>query len=332
MVGRGSFGIVYRAKMKYYPYSVRAIKRIRKKYVKNPADIINEYAVLSSFDHPQIIKIYETFEDSENFFMVLDFCEGGELFRRLEREGNFKESDARTLFSQMVNIIKYCHENQVAHRDLKPENFLLINNKSLDLMLIDFGLSFQWQKDIRAEILKKEGNGMITGTAYYMSPEIFKGSYDERCDIWSLGIILFMLVTGEPPVAGSTSEEILENVKAGRLNLYILEKKQLDAQLKDLILRMLQPEGQRMALKDVMWHPWMTRKPSEKRLNINFEKIRTYSKLSKFKVLVLNYIASQLPQKEIMMLGKVFMDIDKNKDGYLTVEELSSYMKETETK
>lgn len=120
----------------------------------------------------------------------------------------------------MVNIIKYCHENQVAHRDLKPENFLLINNKSLDLMLIDFGLSFQWQKDIRAEILKKEGNGMITGTAYYMSPEIFKGSYDERCDIWSLGIILFMLVTGEPPVAGSTSEEILENVKAGRLNLY----------------------------------------------------------------------------------------------------------------
>lgn len=72
MVGRGSFGIVYRAKMKYYPYSVRAIKRIRKKYVKNPADIINEYAVLSSFDHPQIIKIYETFEDSENFFMVLE--------------------------------------------------------------------------------------------------------------------------------------------------------------------------------------------------------------------------------------------------------------------
>ncbi len=104
----------------------------------------------------------------------------------------------------MVNIIKYCHANKVAHRDLKPENFLMVSNKRLDLMLIDFGLSFRWKKDIKAEMAKKEGEGMLVGTAYYMAPEIFKGGYDERCDIWSLGIILFMLVTGEPPVNGIT--------------------------------------------------------------------------------------------------------------------------------
>lgn len=73
MVGRGTFGVVYQGKMKYYPYSVRAIKRIKKKYVKNPADILKEFVVLTTLDHPQIIKIYETFEDSENFFIVLEY-------------------------------------------------------------------------------------------------------------------------------------------------------------------------------------------------------------------------------------------------------------------
>ena len=96
----------------------------------------------------------------------------------------------------MVNIIKYCRMNNVAHRDLKPENFLLVSKKKLDLMLIDFGLSFRWKKNFREELVKKESKGTLVGTAYYMAPEIFSGTYDERCDIWSLGIILFMLVTG----------------------------------------------------------------------------------------------------------------------------------------
>ena len=83
---------------------------------------------------------------------------------------------------------------------------MFVSSKRLDLMLIDFGLSFRWKKDFRTELLKKEEKGMLVGTAYYMAPEIFKANYDERCDIWSLGIILFMLVTGEPPVNGVTYE------------------------------------------------------------------------------------------------------------------------------
>jgi calcium-dependent protein kinase len=81
---------------------------------------------------------------------------------------------------------------------------LLVSSKRLDIMLIDFGLCFKWKKDLRQEVAKKEGKGLV-GTAYYMAPEIFKGTYDETCDVWSLGIILFMLVTGEPPVNGTTS-------------------------------------------------------------------------------------------------------------------------------
>ena len=94
---------------------------------------------------------------------------------------------------------------------------MLITSKGLDIMLIDFGLCYKWKANMRAEINKKEGS--LIGTAYYMAPEIFTTKYDERCDIWSLGIILFMLVTGEPPVSGTTSQEILANIKSGQLNL-----------------------------------------------------------------------------------------------------------------
>ena len=90
-------------------------------------------------------------------------------------------------------------------------------------------------------------------------------------------------------------------------------------------MKILLPQKDRISLKDITVHPWMSMQVTERKLNINFEKIRSYSKFSKFKVLVLNYIAAQLPQKEIMLLGKVFLDIDKNKDGFLTVEEMSEY-------
>jgi len=110
-----------------------------------------------------------------------------------------------------------------------------------------------------------------------MAPEIFKGPYDERCDIWSLGIILFMLVTGEPPVSGTTSEEILANIREGKLNLksrfyviLVLATKLLNSSLVDLILKMLVGEDARIGLKDIMVHPWLTMKLSEKKLNINF--------------------------------------------------------------
>jgi calcium-dependent protein kinase len=186
----------------------------------------------------------------------------------------------------MVNIMKYCHENKTAHRDLKPENFMLIADKALDIMLIDFGLCYRWKDNMRTEAVKKEGS--LIGTAYYMAPEIFSTTYDERCDIWSLGIILFMLVTGEPPVSGSNNQEILTNIKGGRLNLQskpsasiVLKQKELNPRLIDLVLRILTPEDKRLSLKEVMNHPWLTMKLPDIKMNISFEKIRKYSKLSK---------------------------------------------------
>lgn len=140
------------------------------------------------------------------------YCEGGELFERLEQQGNFNEKDARELFTQIVKSIKYLHLQNIAHRDLKPENFLMNSRKNLDMKIIDFGLSYQWKNDMRAELLAS-GRNRLVGTSYYIAPEVLSLNYDQRCDIWSAGVILYILITAAPPFDGENDREIMENVK-----------------------------------------------------------------------------------------------------------------------
>jgi calcium-dependent protein kinase len=140
------------------------------------------------------------------------YCEGGELFERLEQQGNFNEKDARELFTQIVKSIKYLHLQNIAHRDLKPENFLMNSRKNLDMKIIDFGLSYQWKNDMRAELLAS-GRNKLVGTSYYIAPEVLSLNYDQRCDIWSAGVILYILITAAPPFDGENDREIMENVK-----------------------------------------------------------------------------------------------------------------------
>lgn len=133
--------------------------------------------------------------------MGLSFCEGGELFSRLEEHGNFSENDARELFTQIAKCVKYLHSQKIAHRDLKPENFLMNSSKTLEMKIIDFGLSYQWKNAMHEELVAEKKNKLI-GTSYYIAPEVLKLDYDERCDIWSAGVMLYILVTAAPPFDG----------------------------------------------------------------------------------------------------------------------------------
>lgn len=130
----------------------------------------------------------------------------------MEQHGNFSETDARELFGQIVKCIKYMHSQKICHRDLKPENFLMNSKKTLELKIIDFGLSYQYREDMRKELRAEKKNKLI-GTSYYIAPEVLQLDYDQRCDIWSAGVILYILVTAAPPFDGSNDREIMENVK-----------------------------------------------------------------------------------------------------------------------
>ena len=158
-------------------------------------------------DHPNIIKLYETFEDKKNLYFIMEECSGGELFQRLAMNAMenklYTEKVAASLMKQILEAVNYLHFHGVSHRDLKPENILLSSmDENSQLKLIDFGLS-QVLKTME-DIMKGE-----VGTLYYMAPEVILGNYDEKCDVWSCGVILYIMLSGNPPFF-SKNEKILK--------------------------------------------------------------------------------------------------------------------------
>jgi calcium-dependent protein kinase len=164
---------------------------------------------MMEIDHPNVIKLYEVFEDSRYIYLIMEECSGGELFerilKRITEKNPYCEKDAAMIFRQIMSAVCHCHSSKICHRDLKPENLLFLNSSNDSLKVIDFGLS---------RIFDEKNHQMNTkvGTAYYVSPEILQGNYDEKCDIWSSGVILFILLSGEPPFFGENDNEIFRKI------------------------------------------------------------------------------------------------------------------------
>jgi serine/threonine protein kinase len=140
----------------------------------------------------------------------MELAEGGELFEAIVASGRFSERRASVLIQKMLSAVKHLHEHKIVHRDLKPENFIFSDNTTdAEIKLIDFGLSKRFGKiDLKEKIKLKT----VVGTTYYVAPEVLKGDYDNSCDIWSLGIILYIFLCGYPPFEGDNSKEIFRNV------------------------------------------------------------------------------------------------------------------------
>jgi calcium-dependent protein kinase len=190
----------------------RACKQLTKGKIANMEKFTIEINIMIKMDHPNIIKLYEVFEDNRYIHLIMEMCTGGELFDRIidriNKKKLFTEKEAAIIFKQMMSAICYCHGQKICHRDLKPENLLLCNNsEDSPIKVIDFGLS---------KIFTDNNRKMTTkvGTAYYVSPEVLAGDYDEKCDIWSAGVILYILLTGEPPFNGPNDNEIYKKIIA----------------------------------------------------------------------------------------------------------------------
>jgi calcium-dependent protein kinase len=324
-VGSGTYGNVFKATTKDTTQA-RAIKVIPKVKVRNQDRFKTEIEIMRNLDHPHIIKLFETFEDSRNIYLVMELCTGGELFDRIIEKGHFTESEARNIFSQIIKAIYYCHQNKICHRDLKPENFLLLDSRpDAPIKVIDFGLS-----QVFGEVQQKDGSKsqvqMTTraGTPYYISPEVLQGKYDESCDVWSSGVILYILLCGYPPFYGNNDPQILEAVKKGAFDFNGPEWKSVSENAKDLIKKMLTKPEIRVKAGDILLHPWMTEKSAEgeKPLQVNFGSLKNFRNSEKLKKAALTYIASQLSESEISGLSRTFEGLDKNGDGVLTFEEI----------
>lgn len=324
-LGEGSYGFV-KVATRNSDGARRAIKIIPKKRIKRPELLTREISIMKQIEHPNIVKLYETYEDIQYIYLPMELCEGGELFDKIIEMGRFSEQLACDLFTQMVSAIAYLHSKELVHRDLKPENFLFSKKQvTSKLKLIDFGLA----KSISTE--KKMTTK--TGTCYYVSPEILAGPYNLKCDIWSLGVILYMMLSGYPPFDGETDRDILESVKHGRLEFSEPVWDTISSEAKDLIRHLLDRNpNTRYSSDQVLSHPWFTsyQASPETPANIDASQLRQYQSSVKFRKTVLNYMATQCTSEEISEIVNLFVKIDTNRDGTLSISEIQAALSSSE--
>lgn len=301
-----------------------ACKELKKAKLTDIESFNQEIDLLGQLDHPNIIKLYEIYENEKYVYLVMELCTGGELFDRLmeriEKGGAFTEKEAAKIFKQLMSAVYYCHSRKISHRDLKPENLLLLNeDEDSPIKVIDFGMSKIFLND----------NTMYerVGTSYYIAPEVLEGIYDEKCDIWSCGVILYILLCGLPPFNGEDDNEIFEEIKKRKFDFPDDLFHDVSDDAKDLITKMLSSADVRLTAGEVLNHPWVKRlapNSTGEALPINPNTFKSYSTANKLKKAVLTYMASRMDEAEVKKLKETFQSIDENGDGMLSLEELKT--------
>lgn len=323
VLGSGAFGEV-RLCLHKESQVQRAVKVLRKNLLdeKEMEMLKNEIGILKEMDHPNIVKMYEFLEDEKRIYIVTEICKGGELFDEILNRSKFTETEAQVVMKWLLSAINYCHKKNIVHRDLKPENMLLEQDKDLEkLKIVDFGTSMTFDPD---NVLNEK-----LGTAYYIAPEVIHKKYNEKCDLWSCGVIMYILLSGEPPFNDpkADNEAIMKKVEEGKYDIKKGVWKSISKDAKDLIKKLLtfNPDD-RISAEDALLHPWI----KETKIEIDAEaasnalgNLNTFRSGQKLKVAAASYIGSQLISKsEKEKLGSVFKKLDKNGDGKLSREEI----------
>ena len=320
-LGKGGYGKVYEVKNKKTG-EIRACKHLSKLSIKNLEKFELEINILIKADHPNIIKLYDIFESQRSLYLVMEECKGGEVFDKIiehiQKKQMYSEKEAAIIFRQLMSCVEYCHNNGICHRDLKPENLLYMNEgteKDNPIKIIDFGLS---QIFINRKLKTK------VGTAYYVAPEILQGDYTEKCDIWSAGVILYILLSGDPPFNGPDDSSIYSKIASLRYTFPENKWKNISNEAKDLITHMICSEKERYNAKEVLNHPWFNNAPNVPLTDLNFDPkyLYKYKQHNLLKKISLLFIASRLEENEIKDLTQIFKAFDTDEDGQISLQEL----------
>mmetsp|Transcript_46470 Transcript_46470/g.85141 ORF Transcript_46470/g.85141 Transcript_46470/m.85141 type:complete len:713 (-) Transcript_46470:33-2171(-) len=319
-IGEGNFGLVRRATHKVTK-AVRAIKTINKKKVSRE-ELDGEIELMSDLDHPHILKLYEVVEDIVNIYLVMELCAGGELFDRIVESKSFSEKQAANVMQQIGAGVRYIHLRSICHRDLKPENFLLQARTPIEesvVKIIDFGLACRFNAG--------EPMSSQLGTPGYVAPEVLKGSYDKSCDLWSCGVIMFILLCGYPPFGGSTPEEVCAATLKGEYVFHEAFWNAISVDAKDLIKRLLTYDPQqRYTAEQTMRHTWIkdvAPAAHERPLQLQeLGKMKAYGRENKLKKRAMQVVARELQTDQIQQLQDTFCSLDKDGDGSVTFAEL----------
>ncbi|KAI5074924.1 hypothetical protein GOP47_0010885 [Adiantum capillus-veneris] len=232
-----------------------ACKSVSKNNPDAVRHIHTEISILQKLQgHPNIISFHGHFEDEECIHMLMEMCEGGNLSEYLQQKGPLPEVEAALAMATIIQAVLFCHERGIMHRDLKLDNILLPHKiySYMELKLADFGTAADFS---RCRIFEE-----AEGTPWYLAPELLAGSYDEKVDVWSLGVLLHILLCGYPPFDGESASEIFEAIRKGKLDLKGDPWPSISAEAKSLVKGMLQRNPfRRIKLRELSTHPWMQR-------------------------------------------------------------------------
>ena len=330
-LGSGSFGKVFLAQNKYTKEKV-AMKEIKKanKDLLSDGEIKDEIDILKSLDHPDIVRIIESFNTKESYVLVTEYCEGGELYDQVRNQ--LSETQIAVIFKQLLSGLAYLHSHNIVHRDLKLENILIqeieksktTGEDLFNIKIIDFGTARIFDN--------KKKPQSIVGSSYYIAPEVLNQKYGKECDLWSVGVILYMFIVGHAPFDGCDDEEITGNIQKGIYKKDDKRWKKASREVKDLIQKLLiyNPQKRLTALQ-ALRHPWFKITDSDILYdnvpkNDIIECIRnllTYNISSKLEELVLAYIIHNIPRpRQAKSAIKLFKLVNEVGDGKLLKREL----------
>jgi len=326
-IGEGGFGKV-KTIIHKKTGQLRAMKLIKKSKEFNLDEIDN----LMLLNHPNILKLFEYYYDEkENIYIITEYIRGEELFNKIQEKGKFSEEDTAVIIKSVLQAITYCHSCGIIHRDLKPENILIPAGKGkIDytlLKIIDFG----------ASVLKKD-DGKISfrfGTPYYIAPEVLLESYNEKCDVWSIGVITYLLLLGQAPFDGDDDDIICQKIIQEEIDYENSKIKALSPEAVEFLKKLLEKDPEkRISSSQALEHAWIKKFAPHTRVNRAFSR-KIYKNLSNFRedsqlsTAVVTFITNYLMNDdELKLLKKLFFELDTKGVGVITKEELFKGMED----
>ncbi|KAG8479932.1 hypothetical protein CXB51_029510 [Gossypium anomalum] len=394
-LGRGEFGVTYLC-IDRGTRELLACKSISKRKLRTAVDIDDVRREVAIMKHlpkdSSIVSFKEACEDDNAVHLVMELCEGGELFDRIVARGHYTERAAAAVTRTIMEVVQLCHKHGVIHRDLKPENFLFANKKeNSPLKAIDFGLSIffkpvcckhpvsvgfcedflvlspqdvveftlvnsfntsfafklgiagtvrptfrekedvVWGKPVMyvgVNVMLSERFSEIVGSPYYMAPEVLKRNYGPEIDIWSAGVILYILLCGVPPFWAESEQGVAQAILRGLIDFKHDPWPNISESAKSLVQQMLEPDPKlRLTAKQVLEHPWLQnakKAPNVPLGDVVKSRLKQFSIMNRFKRKALRVIAEFLSVEEVEGIKEIFKKMDTDNDGIVSIEELKA--------
>lgn len=305
----------------------RAVKIIKKFSQENlDRDWINrQVEIFQSLDHPNILRLYEFFESFDRYYLVMEYFEGGDLYSRITVSKKLEEKQVSSIMKQILAGVQYLHSKGIIHRDLKPENILMENkaNEDSSLKIIDFDTAVFCSVDSQTK-------GM-TGSVYYIAPEVFDGFYNEKCDLWSCGVIMYILLSGTPPFTGLSSYQIVSRIRKAKYSLEDSVWSHISPSGKLLLQKLLEKDPKkRISAAEAYKDPWIRDLSPESRNDEDIQRLvlrlSEFNRTNKLKEAIQTFILTQvMMSQELSSIEKTFKALDVDGDGVISKNEILNY-------